>query len=976
MRLASGMPHLRIFLSSTALDLEKHRQVADDTLLRLQQQAVIMERFGPLPNAPVAECEARAASCDLLVCIVAHRYGYAPDPGGDSITRREVDAARRAGKPVLVWIVDDSHPWTEIKDSDRLNHADVRTDPAKVREVLAQINSLNEFKDWLRRELSCEAFTTPDDLGRKIGIAVANHVAKLAPVQNGVAPVPRAELRIVHALQPAPYFAGRDQLVSKLSTWVDDIASPDRLWALVAAGGTGKTAIAEQVVAGLLRRERAAGAGNVLVWSFYERPDADAFFRECAQLFLQEPDDAPAGGRLERLQRGLRDGRPHLVVLDGLERVQAEAGPGRSRGELEDHQLKLLLQAIAAGLGRTRALVTSRFALTDLRDWEHRGLVLTELDDLPEKAARQVLRGWGVQGADEQLDEVANQVGRHALSVAVIGSYLRHFEQGRVEAAAGLNLHATAGDDPKAAKLARVLGFYAQRLPADERELLARLSVFPRGITLELLGMLVDAGGAVAGALVNAKPALVKLLTRLVERGLAFRYETRDRSLTWTAHPFVRQSFAELLACPAESVFDAVAGGLSVGLEERPKNKPRSAELLDRYEQWVEATRLAGRVGEAFDLYWFGLGAYVTLAKTLGDYARGYRILQGFLPASGEFAGFGAGLPERERGLGINDLGMFARQLGRLTKAEALHHESTRLARRTADPTEISVGLQNCSMLAHDLGQLTSLLDLAQQALAEAQRAQSEEQRLYAVSYRALAHHRLGQMDAARADFVAATALENQPMLYSRRGMHHAHHLLEGGLFVECREVINAGLTISRNEGWNDEVPGWQVLLARLALAEGGSVDQHLASIRGWTASTGDMEWIIEAHGIAARDALVRGDLRAGLAEADDGLRLATQCGYRLKAIELGVTLSAIHLAWPDTGTAEAAARQALDLAIAPDCCDAWGEADAAHAWGLAFAAQGRPEQARRAFEQALAVRERISHPQTQATRDALAKLG
>ena len=318
--------------------------------------------------------------------------------------------------------------------------------------------------------------------------------------------LPAPELRIVHALQPAPHFNGRDDLVQTLSAWVDDIASPDRVHALVAAGGTGKTAIAEQVVALLQQRWPPPGAGSVLVWSFYEKPDADAFVRECAQLFLGEADDSPAGGRLERLQRGLRDGRPHLIVLDGLERVQAEAGAGQVRGELEDHTLKLLLQAIAAGLGRTRALVTSRFPLTDLRDWQRRSVVETVLEDLAPDAARQVLRGWGVLGEDAQLDAVSAQVGRHALSVAVIGSYLSHFEGGRIEAAATLQLDAAAGDDPKAAKLARVLAFYAERLPAEERELLARLSVFPRGITLDVLGTLVDAGGQVAGVLVNAKP--------------------------------------------------------------------------------------------------------------------------------------------------------------------------------------------------------------------------------------------------------------------------------------------------------------------------------------------------------------------------------------------------------------------------------------------------------------------------------------
>jgi hypothetical protein len=48
---------MKVFLSSTAVDLVAYRQVADDTILRLTQQAVAMERFGPLPGTPVEECE-------------------------------------------------------------------------------------------------------------------------------------------------------------------------------------------------------------------------------------------------------------------------------------------------------------------------------------------------------------------------------------------------------------------------------------------------------------------------------------------------------------------------------------------------------------------------------------------------------------------------------------------------------------------------------------------------------------------------------------------------------------------------------------------------------------------------------------------------------------------------------------------------------------------------------------------------------
>ena len=238
-----------------------------------------------------------------------------------------MEAARNAGKDVLAWVVADNHPWTEKKEQDLLTDATVLADPSRVAEVAAGVAALLDFKRWLQTTYSVETFTTPDDLGRKIAVALANYAHERRP-RGSALPPKKGEIRIVHALQPAPHFNGRDALVKELSTWVEDLASPDRVWSLVAAGGTGKTAVVERVV-----RDMRPGEANVLVWSFYEKPDADAFLRECNQLFLGE-DEGPAGGRLERLERGLRDGRPHLIILDGLERVQQDAAGGRVRGEL------------------------------------------------------------------------------------------------------------------------------------------------------------------------------------------------------------------------------------------------------------------------------------------------------------------------------------------------------------------------------------------------------------------------------------------------------------------------------------------------------------------------------------------------------------------------------------------------------------------------------------------------------------------
>ncbi len=121
---------LRIFISSTAIDLGGYRDKVRDAVLRLENVPIAMETFSAQSGQPASECMRMAAEADAVICIVAHRYGYVPpkELGGDgerSITWLEVDAAKRAGKPVFAFLVDPKAAWTQESAIRRNNNGDL-----------------------------------------------------------------------------------------------------------------------------------------------------------------------------------------------------------------------------------------------------------------------------------------------------------------------------------------------------------------------------------------------------------------------------------------------------------------------------------------------------------------------------------------------------------------------------------------------------------------------------------------------------------------------------------------------------------------------------------------------------------------------------------------------------------------------------------------------------------------------------------
>jgi tetratricopeptide (TPR) repeat protein len=329
----------------------------------------------------------------------------------------------------------------------------------------------------------------------------------------------------------------------------------------------------------------------------------------------------------------------------------------------------------------------------------------------------------------------------------------------------------------------------------------------------------------------------------------------------------------------------------------------------------------------------------------------------------------------RERSSLANELALFALKLGRLVEARVIRLLDEAWPELLVKPVETSIVLNNSSELAFALGHLIEAQAFADAAHAETEKTTENVVNSMSLGHRAAAAHGLGDIAAARADFAAVIDLMMGETLYPYLDWLHGRHLLDLGDPASARTLADRGLTTALRNYSNFQSPRFHALLARIDLAEGNNSTPHLEAIRSWTSRTGDMEWVVSAHLLAARHRLAQGDSQAALAEAECGLLHASSCGYGLLRIELLIALARIRLALPDAPGAIQAAREALDRASHPDCRYAWGEADAAQVWGEAFFSNHETTLAQRAFERALEVRRRIEHPGASETENWLQRL-
>jgi Domain of unknown function (DUF4062) len=161
----------KVFLSSTCDDLDQlgYRAKALHAINQRQLTPESMEFWETRPQPSVQKCLEKVRASDLLVVVVAFRYGWIPPgqkaPDRRSITWMEVEEARRKPIPIVPFFAaKEDGPLWQLGERYRLSKA--KTD-AEFEDLIMRARLLDKFKETFSG-IDIGQFESPDDLLHKI----------------------------------------------------------------------------------------------------------------------------------------------------------------------------------------------------------------------------------------------------------------------------------------------------------------------------------------------------------------------------------------------------------------------------------------------------------------------------------------------------------------------------------------------------------------------------------------------------------------------------------------------------------------------------------------------------------------------------------------------------------------------------------------------------------------------------------------
>ena len=456
---------MKVFLSSTYLDLIEHRKEAAEALSRLGHHVIGMETFNARTEDPTVASLKEVDGCKLFVGIYAHRYGSLIGSVKISVTEQEFDHAVAKGKEIFAFFVNEDFSWS----------------PKMVDKDAEQIKRLGAFKKKIVDRLTPDYFTDKTDLAYKIVSAVKSHIAR----SETLSPSPYSPPKPTGSTLPKQeYFFGREK-ESKIIA--DAIAPESRTWgALIdGPGGIGKSALAIHAahkaegferkifITAKVRELTAEGEAKL---TDFTRPTYLAMLDELGKelgadgLEKLAPDERPNELRLALA------GKKALIIFDNLETL-----PEDERTRLFQFLSRLPEGNKAIVTSRRRTDVDARIVRLDRLSHNEAIQLIEELAKKYPRLQRATAKEYEdlyaiTQGNPLFIRWIAGQLGREGSQCRTIAEACAFIDK------------APKGNDP----LEYIFGDLLETFTTDETKVLAALTYFSLPAKLKWIADMTD----------------------------------------------------------------------------------------------------------------------------------------------------------------------------------------------------------------------------------------------------------------------------------------------------------------------------------------------------------------------------------------------------------------------------------------------------------------------------------------------------
>lgn len=508
----SEKPRFSVMLSSTFLDLGRHRETLRGVLQNHSIHPDIMEDDSSRSDQSAIEASLEKVDrVDGYLCIISKRYGHVhpsakQNPQSLSLTELEFERAEARGIPIMVLIMGSDYP---VGDSQNESDEDKRRklEAFRKRAHDSECCTPTIFNDW--EEFLRFAHPGVVNLAQAIERHAQGQAKTSAPAAGQLSPPAPPAFHLVRPFTQGHPFVGRRSELAQIGVW--SRSNRDPLFIVEAMGGMGKSMLTHHWI----DNHPGKWAGR-LWYSFYESgANLNDFCVQALAYMEHKPPKDYAGLSASDLQtsllRRLKE-KPWLIAMDGLERILVQynrhiedktAKPGGDGGNGSGERDMLgcanpsdddLLRALATAQP-SKLLISSRnmpVALLNNSGKPIPGVASVKLEGLEEDMAERMLRDAGVTGDSSKIRRyLKKHFGCHPLMVGQVAGLVLdyapahgNFDKWHQDAQAGGAVERNSNLMEKQAYLLKVA--YGA-LDNSEKEVMRVLGSFPRGVDFATL---------------------------------------------------------------------------------------------------------------------------------------------------------------------------------------------------------------------------------------------------------------------------------------------------------------------------------------------------------------------------------------------------------------------------------------------------------------------------------------------------------